>query len=138
MKKLFALVNPLWCCSPGRLPTVWSAIKWSCCLYWSPHGRPYRIPVSFVRDGADILCMTQADGVWWRNLLDAASVQVTLSRKVVATVAVVESEDYCRDCSGFTSILFAQPHKRLLCWRSLIAKANPSKKICGVRPLHRC
>lgn len=112
MKKLFALVNPfvvLLARSFAHRLVSHQVVVLS--FIGRRSGRPYRIPVSFVRDGADILCMTQADGVWWRNLLDAASVQVTLSRKIVATVAAVESEDTAEIARAL----------RLFCLRSRIS-----------------
>lgn len=94
MNKLFALINPL---------VVWLAQSFAHSLVSHQvvvlafvgrrSGRAYQIPVTFVRDGADILCMTHADGIWWRNLLDGASVQLTLKGKVGETEVVVETDD---------------------------------------------
>ena len=54
MNKLFALINWLVVWSPSHLPILWSATVWSGHFRGRRSGRAYQIPVTFVRDGADI------------------------------------------------------------------------------------
>ena len=56
-------------------------------------GRRYAIPVSFLRSDDDILCLTARAGVWWRNLQDAAPVQLTLCGRSLHATAQVEVDD---------------------------------------------
>ena len=43
-------------------------------------GRSFAIPVSYIpgteEDGKQLLCMTDINGVWWRNLLEARSIRI--------------------------------------------------------------
>ena len=71
-------------------------------------GRSFAIPVSYIpgteEDGKQLLCMTDINGVWWRNLLEARSIRIVHKGKNrEASVKVIES-DLCkkRDAlSGF-------------------------------------
>lgn len=64
-------------------------------------GRRYEIPISYVADGAVVVCLTGIDNAWWKNLRGGADVTVLLQRKRfdgyaeastgVANTAVIES-----------------------------------------------
>jgi len=41
-------------------------------------GKTYTTPVNYVRDGEDLVIISQRDRTWWRNLRGGAPVQVTL------------------------------------------------------------
>ncbi len=57
-------------------------------------GRRYAIPVSFLRTDDEVLCLTARDGVWWRNLQEAAPVQLTLGGQSLHATAEVEVDDH--------------------------------------------
>lgn len=44
-------------------------------------GRSYDIPVSYVADGAVVVCLTGIDNAWWKNLRGGADVTVLLQRQ---------------------------------------------------------
>ena len=56
-------------------------------------GRRYAIPVSFLHSDDKVLCLTARSGLWWRNLEDAASVQLTLAGQSLRATAQVEVDD---------------------------------------------
>ena len=56
-------------------------------------GRNFAIPVTYLRRDGEILCMTERNGIWWRNLQGAKPVQLTLDGRSVAAVPQVEVED---------------------------------------------
>ena len=56
-------------------------------------GRRYAIPVSFLRSDDEVQCLTARDGVWWRNLQEAAPVQLTLGGQSLHATAYVEVEN---------------------------------------------
>ena len=63
-------------------------------------GRSFAIPVSYIPsgevDGKQLLCMTDINGVWWRNLLEARYIQIIhKGDKKDASVKVIES-DLCK------------------------------------------
>ena len=71
-------------------------------------GRSFAIPVSYIPsgevDGKQLLCMTDINGVWWRNLLEARCIQIVhKGQNKDAFVNVIESDLYKkRDAlSGF-------------------------------------
>lgn len=74
-------------------------------------GRRYAIPVSFLRSGSKILCMTDRNGIWWRNLQGAVPVQLTLNGRSVSAIAQVEVEDNQQVAAAL----------RLFCLRSRIS-----------------
>jgi deazaflavin-dependent oxidoreductase (nitroreductase family) len=41
-------------------------------------GKRYTLPVSYVRDGENLLVISQRDRTWWKNLLGGAQVSVSL------------------------------------------------------------
>ena len=71
-------------------------------------GRSFAIPVSYMPgsevDGKQLLCMTDINGVWWRNLLEARCIQIVhKGQNKEASVNVIES-DLCKKrhaLSGF-------------------------------------
>ena len=56
-------------------------------------GRRYTLPVSYLRRDGEVLCMTDRNGIWWRNLQGAVPVQLTLNGRSVSAIAQVEVED---------------------------------------------
>ena len=56
-------------------------------------GRRYAIPVSVLRSDDEVLCLSARDGVWWRNLQEAAPVQLTLGGQSLQATAYVEVEN---------------------------------------------
>ncbi|MBO79506.1 MAG: hypothetical protein CMQ22_08065 [Gammaproteobacteria bacterium] len=74
-------------------------------------GRRYAIPVSFLRSDDEVLCLTARDGVWWRNLQEAAPVQLTLGGQSLQATAYVEVENEQQIRSAL----------RLFCLRSRIS-----------------
>lgn len=56
-------------------------------------GRNFAIPVTYLRRDGEILCMTERNGIWWRNLQGAKPVQLTLDGRRVAAISQVEVED---------------------------------------------
>lgn len=44
-------------------------------------GRRYEIPISYVADGAVVVCLTGIDNAWWKNLRGGADVTVLLQRQ---------------------------------------------------------
>ena len=63
-------------------------------------GRSFAIPVSYMPgaevDGKQLLCMTDINGIWWRNLLEARYIQIVHEgEKKDASVNVIES-DRCK------------------------------------------
>lgn len=56
-------------------------------------GRRYTLPVSYLRRDGEVLCMTERNGIWWRNLQGAVPVQLTLDGRSVAAISQVEVED---------------------------------------------
>ncbi|MEC8492204.1 MAG: hypothetical protein VXY76_04850 [Pseudomonadota bacterium] len=60
-------------------------------------GKSYAIPVSYLlgdaAHGRQLLCMTDMNGLWWKNLIDARCIQVTHhGRQKDACVRVVVSD----------------------------------------------
>lgn len=71
-------------------------------------GHPYTIPVSYLlKEGLGrrrILCMTDVSGLWWKNLIDAQSIEITLRgrREQVAVRVVSDDESLIADAlNGF-------------------------------------
>ncbi len=44
-------------------------------------GQKYVIPVSYARSGSEVMMLTRAARVWWRNLRGGASVEIRLAGK---------------------------------------------------------
>ena len=94
MNWLFARVNPL---------VVWLARSFAHRLISARivvlgfsgrrSGNAYQIPVSYVRDGQDVLCMTARSGIWWQNLQGGAPVQLTVGGGMVPANSFVETDD---------------------------------------------
>lgn len=56
-------------------------------------GRRYTIPVTYLRRDGEVLCMTERNGIWWRNLQGGVPVQLTLNGRSVSTISQVEIDD---------------------------------------------
>ncbi|MAD07191.1 MAG: hypothetical protein CMP86_07255 [Gammaproteobacteria bacterium] len=56
-------------------------------------GRRYTIPVTYLRCDGEVLCMTERNGIWWRNLQGGVPVQLTLNGRSVSTISQVEIDD---------------------------------------------
>ena len=56
-------------------------------------GRRYTIPVTYLRRDGEVLCMTERNGIWWRNLQGGVPVQITLNGRSVSTISQVEIDD---------------------------------------------
>ena len=120
MKKLFRLVNPLMV-ALSKTPMHWFFSHQILVLNFNGRrsGKPYAIPVSYMRGdkahGRQLLCMTDAAGLWWRNLLEPSAITVTCrGEQKQACVHVIEDdlqaitaalEGFCRN--SFASAFFA-------------------------------
>ena len=56
-------------------------------------GRRYTIPVTYLRRDGEVLCMTERNGIWWRNLQGGVPVQITLNGRSVSTISQVQIDD---------------------------------------------
>ena len=74
-------------------------------------GRRYTIPVTYLRRDGEILCMTERNGIWWRNLQGGVPVQLTLNGRSVSTTSQVEIDNNQQIAAAL----------RLFCLRSRIS-----------------
>ena len=74
-------------------------------------GRNFAIPVTYLRRDGEILCMTQRNGIWWRNLLGGVPVQLTLNGRSVSTTSQVDIDNNQQIAAAL----------RLFCLRSRIS-----------------
>ena len=100
MKTLFRLINPI-VFAASRTPLHWLFSHQVMVLIFKGRrsGRSFAIPVSYMPgaevDGKHLLCMTDINGVWWRNLLEARCIQIIhKGDKKDASVNVIESDLY--------------------------------------------
>ncbi len=56
-------------------------------------GKMYTIPVSYVKTKTGIICMTEAGGVWWKNLRQGQQIELQLAGKRLSAQATVEADD---------------------------------------------
>ena len=98
MNQLFRFVNPIvvimsktllhWCFSHQVMVLHFSGRR---------SGKLYAIPVSYLRISGEsesrILCMTDARGVWWKNLQDTDLVTATVRGKQISARVKVEAQD---------------------------------------------
>ena len=98
MKKLFRWINPL---VSGALntPFHWLFSHQVMVLQFKGRrsGKSYAIPVSYMlgdaAHGRQLLCMTDMNGLWWKNLIDARCIEVTHhGRQKDACVRVIASD----------------------------------------------
>ena len=95
MNRLFAFVNPLvLVLARSFLHPLISHQVIVLVFNGRRSGRRYAIPVSFLRTDDEVLCLTARDGVWWRNLQEAAPVQLTLGGQSLHATAEVEVDDH--------------------------------------------
>ena len=76
-------------------------------------GRNFAIPVTYLRRDGEILCMTERNGIWWRNLQGAKPVQLTPDGRSVAAI----SQQKLRTISRLrrrSIVLLAQSHQCVL------------------------
>jgi hypothetical protein len=53
-------------------------------------GRTYEVPISYSRDGNDVVCFTDTDSTWWKNLRGGAAVTMLIrGRRRPGTADVV-------------------------------------------------
>ena len=93
MRKLFALINPF-IVALARSPLHWLISRNVMVIQFSgkKSGKRYAIPVSYLRQGNTVYSMTLADGLWWRNLFEAAlPVQVVLRGQEYVVHSSVEA-----------------------------------------------
>ena len=69
-------------------------------------GRSYAIPVSYFLDAktGEVSCMTDVSGVWWKNLLSAGSIEITMKgtrRAVSVRVETSDQQQIGRALAGF-------------------------------------
>ena len=69
-------------------------------------GRRYAIPVSYYRDEMTgmVTCMTDASGVWWKNLLSEDAIEITVKgtrRAVSVGVEAADQQKISRALDGF-------------------------------------
>ena len=69
-------------------------------------GRAYAIPVSYGRDETTgkIVCMTDASGVWWKNLISENSIEITVKgvrRRVSVRVEAYDRKAIAQALAGF-------------------------------------
>jgi hypothetical protein len=64
-------------------------------------GKTYRVPLSYVRDGEDLLILTFKRRTWWRSLKGGAPVTVRLQGRDLPARAYAESDDFRRVSDGF-------------------------------------
>ncbi|MBL6708616.1 MAG: hypothetical protein ISP99_04690 [Pseudomonadales bacterium] len=98
MKKLFRWINPL-VFGASKTPCHWLFSHQVMVLQFKGRrsGKPYAIPVSYMpgdaAHGRQLLCMTDMNGLWWKNLVDARCIQVThRGKQKDACVRVVASD----------------------------------------------
>jgi hypothetical protein len=101
MKMLFRWINPV-VFAASRTPLHWLFSHQVVVLRFKGRrsGRAFAIPVSYMpgdaTHGRQLLCMTDANGLWWRNLLEARSIRVVhKGQEKDACVRVIES-DQCK------------------------------------------
>ena len=109
MKKLFRWINPL-ILGASKTPFHWLFSHQVMVLQFKGRrsGKPYAIPVSYMpgdaAHGRQLLCMTDMNGLWWKNLIDARCIQVThRGRRKDACVRVITSDlsIKCEALAGF-------------------------------------
>ena len=97
MKTLFRWINPIvFMVSRTPLHRLFSHQILVLMFTGRRSGRSFAIPVSYMPgaevDGKQLLCMTDINGVWWRNLLEARYIQIVhKGEKKDASVNVIES-----------------------------------------------
>ena len=98
MKRLFRWINPA-VSGASKTPFHWLFSHQVMVLQFKGRrsGKPYAIPVSYMpgdaAHGRQLLCMTDMNGLWWKNLIDARCIQVThLGRRKDACVRVIASD----------------------------------------------
>ena len=101
MKTLFRWINPI-VFMASRTPLHWLFSHQVMVLVFKGRrsGRSFAIPVSYMLGaevgGNQLLCMTDINGVWWRNLLEAQCIQIVhKGQNKDASVNVIES-DLCK------------------------------------------
>jgi hypothetical protein len=68
-------------------------------------GKTYRIPLSYIKDGEDLLILTFKRRTWWRNLKGGVPVSVRLKGRDVKAIAEPEDENFDRIKSGFSKYI---------------------------------
>lgn len=98
MKKLFRWINPLVSVA-SNTPFHWLFSHQVMVLKFKGRrsGKSYAIPVSYMlgdaAHGRQLLCMTDMNGLWWKNLIDARCIEVTHhGRQKDACVRVIASD----------------------------------------------
>lgn len=60
-------------------------------------GRTYTTPVQYMRDGGDLVVLSQKTRIWWRNLRSQPDVELGLGASELAGVATIASDSVARD-----------------------------------------
>jgi hypothetical protein len=68
-------------------------------------GKKYHVPLSYVRDGDDLLILTFKRRTWWRSLRGGASVRVRLKGREVNAIAEPVYENTERIKDGFSKYI---------------------------------
>lgn len=112
MSRLFAFVNPI-VVALARSILYRLVSRQVVVLDFSGRrsGRRYTIPVTYLRRDGEILCMTERNGIWWRNLQGGVPVQLTLNGRSVSTTSQVEIDNNQQIAAAL----------RLFCLRSRIS-----------------
>jgi deazaflavin-dependent oxidoreductase (nitroreductase family) len=68
-------------------------------------GKIYRVPLSYVRDGNELIILTFKHRTWWKNLVGGAPVNVRLKGENIEAIAEPEVEDFERIKQGFSKYI---------------------------------
>jgi hypothetical protein len=68
-------------------------------------GKIYRVPLSYVRDGNELIILTFKRRTWWRNLAGGVPVNVRLKGQNIEAIAEPEAEDLERIKHGFAKYI---------------------------------
>ncbi|MDA0958461.1 MAG: hypothetical protein O2936_11515 [Proteobacteria bacterium] len=56
-------------------------------------GKQYSLPVSFAADGKELVCLTLASNIWWKNFIDRPKLTIWYRGRQHSAEASVESQD---------------------------------------------
>lgn len=89
-------------------------------------GRAFVLPVSYARDGGELIAFAGRDSKWWRNLEHGPVVDLLLAGRMQSARARVETQDSAAICADLSTFLTAVPRDAMPAGVKLEADGTPN------------